>query len=378
MMKKLIHLALIFTTLVTSGCNLPQKPKPSDKIATISAQTIQALSTQLAGGTPQPATDGNPTLPPTITLPPLITFTPLPTILPTAVPSATSVPVPCDRGSFIGDVTIPDGTIMTPGVVFTKTWQLKNNGTCSWNTNYALVFTDVGNAMNGPVSKPLIASGTVEPGQTIQVSLDLTAPTSEGTYRGEWKLRNANGVVFGIGLGADMPFWVEIKVSTSLKFTDLLCSAEWKSGAGTLTCPGSDGDSKGFVFKVDKPTLENGTVDNEPALVMAPQAVTDGQITGKFPAIKVPANSFFRAVIGCTSKTGSCSVKMKVLYQAAGEAEATLGEWTETADGKMTGVAVDLQALGLSGKQVTFKLVVEANGSPSQDKVFWLLPRISP
>jgi hypothetical protein len=112
--------------------------------------------------------------------------------------------------------------------------------------------------------------------------------------------------------------------------------------------------------------------------VMAPQAVTDGQITGKFPAIKVPANSFFRAVIGCTSKTGSCSVKMKVLYQAAGEAEATLGEWTETADGKMTGVAVDLQALGLSGKQVTFKLVVEANGSPSQDKVFWLLPRISP
>jgi hypothetical protein len=377
-MKKFLYVCMVFIFLVAAGCNLPKKQNPSDEIATISAKTIQALSTQLAGGTPLPPNGGNPTLPPTITLPALFTLTPLPTSLPTAVPSATNIPVPCDRASFLGDVTIPDGTLMTPGATFTKTWSLKNNGTCSWNTNYALVFANVGNAMNSPVSKALITSGTVEPGQTIQVSLDLTAPTTEGTYHSEWKLRNANGAVFGIGLSADMPFWVEIKVSSSLKLTDLLCSAEWKSGAGTLPCPGTDGDIKGYVYKVEKPVLENGSVDNEPALFMGPQAVTDGQISGKFPSLKIPANSFFRSVIGCSTSTGSCNVKMKVLYQASGEAEATLGEWTETADGNMTGINVDLQALGLSGKQVTFTLIVNANGSASQDKVFWLLPRVSP
>ena len=65
--------------------------------------------------------------------------------------------------------------------------------------------------MGGPASKQL-TSGTVAPGATMDVSVDLTAPSSPGTYKGYWKLRNGSGVNFGIGAGGTNPFWVEIKV----------------------------------------------------------------------------------------------------------------------------------------------------------------------
>ena len=72
-------------------------------------------------------------------------------------------PAGCDRAQFIADVTVPDGTSFAPGIGFSKTWRLKNVGTCTWTTAYALVF-DTGEKMGGPdlVSLP----NTVTPGQT--------------------------------------------------------------------------------------------------------------------------------------------------------------------------------------------------------------------
>src|ERR1700690_4030842 len=52
----------------------------------------------------------------------------------------------CNWAQFIADVTIPDGTSVTPGATFTKTWRLKNIGNCTWSTSYALVFSS-GTAM---------------------------------------------------------------------------------------------------------------------------------------------------------------------------------------------------------------------------------------
>ena len=50
-----------------------------------------------------------------------------------------------DRAQFVADVTVPDGTRYDPGATFTKTWRLKNIGTCTWTTSYTLVF-DSGDA----------------------------------------------------------------------------------------------------------------------------------------------------------------------------------------------------------------------------------------
>jgi hypothetical protein len=136
------------------------------------------------------------------------TTEPEPTLVPTATP--TPIETGCtDRIDFVTDVTVEDGADFDPGEDFTKTWRLRNAGTCSWTSSYDLVFSH-GDAMGGPAVKAL--PGVVSPGQTLDLSVDLTAPDSEGGYQGYWLLRNGDGALFGLGAGADVAFWVEIEV----------------------------------------------------------------------------------------------------------------------------------------------------------------------
>ena len=120
-------------------------------------------------------------------------------------------PLACtDRASFVADVTIPDGARVAPGVQFVKTWGLRNRGTCAWTADYALVFAG-GAPMGAAPAVPL--GRTVAPGEVATLSVTLTAPAAAGTYRGAWRLRNAQGVTFGIDNSADGTFWVEITVA---------------------------------------------------------------------------------------------------------------------------------------------------------------------
>ncbi len=84
---------------------------------------------------------------------------------------------------WVKDVTVPDGTEFAPGDTFTKTWRLKNVGTCTWNNDYDLVF-DSGDKMGGSNVED-INIGNVAPGDEVDISVDLTAPGSVGTYRGK-------------------------------------------------------------------------------------------------------------------------------------------------------------------------------------------------
>jgi hypothetical protein len=59
---------------------------------------------------------------------------------------------------------------------------------------------------------PQLFPKEVVPGQTIDLSVALTAPASNGTYRGNWMLQNENGDRFGLGIDGDKPFWVQITV----------------------------------------------------------------------------------------------------------------------------------------------------------------------
>ena len=195
-----ILLALAFGL---TSCNMPVGT-PTEPPATAAYRTVEAQLTRVAETLPT-STVEVPTLPATFTPPP--SFTPPATI--TTLPTFTQTVVPCDRAQFVTDVTVPDGADYAPGATFTKTWRLRNNGTCTWTSGYALVF-DSGDAMGGPASQQL-TTGTVAPGQTIDVSVNLTAPATNGTYRGNWRLRNASGVVFGIGPAGNNPFWVEIE-----------------------------------------------------------------------------------------------------------------------------------------------------------------------
>lgn len=111
--------------------------------------------------------------------------------------------------TFLGDVNVPDDTQFSPGTEFTKTWRLRNGGTCPWTTDYSLVPVG-GDEIPGPESVPL--EEVVAPGQTVELSVDLTAPEELGTYRTNWQLADPNGEPFGIGGNPDEAFWLQIEV----------------------------------------------------------------------------------------------------------------------------------------------------------------------
>jgi hypothetical protein len=121
----------------------------------------------------------------------------------------TATPFPCNQGSFVGDVTVPDGKLFSAGTTFEKIWRLQNTGQCSWTPAYALVAVG-GDLLGGPTVVPL--THNVNPGETIDLSVTLTAPSTPGNYQGSWMLRSADGVLFGLGSTADKPFWARIEV----------------------------------------------------------------------------------------------------------------------------------------------------------------------
>lgn len=163
--------------------------------------TIQAIVTQTVYAMTQNAPSSTP-VPATITAIPA-TSTPVPTN--TSLPTAVSY---CDWVTFVKDVTIPDGTKFLAGETFTKTWRLQNRGTCTWTSDYMLVFSS-GDSMGSTTAVRL--PGNVSPGQTVDVSVTLTAPSRRGQYVGYWMLRNPSGALFGYGDNANRAFYVEIR-----------------------------------------------------------------------------------------------------------------------------------------------------------------------
>jgi len=95
---------------------------------------------------------------------------------------------------FLMDVNVPDGTHFAPGAAFTKTWRLRNSGSCTWDASYRLNFIS-GEQMNGPESMAL--GETVPPGAEVDISIELVAPQADGRYRGQWQLVAPDGTGFG-------------------------------------------------------------------------------------------------------------------------------------------------------------------------------------
>jgi hypothetical protein len=166
--------------------------------------------------------------------------------LPPPISGPSLTPNPCNQAMFIYDVTIPDGTIMSPNQSFTKTWMLRNIGTCTWNSGYHLVFVS-GDPMGGSVS-PLLTKGAVLPGQSVEASVSLKAPALAGTYQGYWKLSDANGNLFVL---QDAPFWVKIKVVTTGTITIWLDAVSYESGSVTANGSVSGGINTGDTVDKD-------------------------------------------------------------------------------------------------------------------------------
>jgi len=136
---------------------------------------------------------------PTNTPLPTNTIVPSPTIglLTNATPLGTSAvanpTASCYRMAYVNDVSVPDDTVMTPGQAFTKTWKVKNTGTCAWDAGFQFAFTG-GNAMNGAtytLPQSVAANGEID------ISVSMTAPSTVGVARGNWRMSTAAGQFFG-------------------------------------------------------------------------------------------------------------------------------------------------------------------------------------
>jgi hypothetical protein len=207
----ILFIALILTTL--ASCNFSQATLSSKEIRTYAANTAAVLQTQSQAGGPgaaaqiqMPSVD-QPAAP-SSTPQPTLTLTPLPSA--TATHTVTLTPIPCNWAQYISDVTYADDTKVPPSWTIEKTWRLKNIGTCTWTSGYQLIF-DHGDRMDAPDWVQL-TTGTVAPGATVDVTVTLQTPAADGTYQGYYKLRSADSQVFGIGAGANTPFWIRVKV----------------------------------------------------------------------------------------------------------------------------------------------------------------------
>jgi hypothetical protein len=139
---------------------------------------------------------------------------------------------------------------------------------------------------------------------------------------------------------------------------------------------GSDDDPDGAAKVKDNVLLEDGKTSAKILATFPPQ-VEDGVIQGLYPEYTVQAGDRFQARIGFIARSdgacGSGDVVFLLQYRE-GSSIRTLAEWSETCNGRLKGVDVDLASL--VGKKVRFILAVDANGAHQDDLAIWASPRI--
>jgi hypothetical protein len=120
-------------------------------------------------------------------------------------------PICLDSMTFVRDITLDNERLtvfpeVNPGEAFQKGWQVKNTGTCTWTQSYFLKFVRGNDPAAQMGGQPTSISGTVAPGDTYDLTVDLVAPQQAGKYVGYWQMHNAEGVPFG------QTIWVAIQV----------------------------------------------------------------------------------------------------------------------------------------------------------------------
>lgn len=197
-MKIKLSIGFLVFALILTACApaTPIDPTPDvNAVRTSAANTVVAeLTLTAVSFTPTSA-------PPTDTPEPTPTETQI-TIVSTD-PTQIALGTPgalCDDYDFdisTLDVTVPDGTPMTPGQEFVKTWKIKNTGICTWNTEYQAIFSYSSPPNEDMDAQPIPLASLVAPGQEVEVSVQFKAPTTPGEYTGYWTMVNAAGIPFG-------------------------------------------------------------------------------------------------------------------------------------------------------------------------------------
>jgi len=216
MTKKLMILmtaSLLLVLVIMGGCSGSNTNQDPGYAYTLAAGTVQAELTRISALTPsatptlEPTATNTPEPPtPTVMQPSPAATTPV-VLIPSAtqaiiLPVGTSTP---DNAKWMADVTIPDNSPIAPNAKFTKTWRILNAGTTTWNKDYRLIFIDT--MKDGSFTGQLLGTikevnltKDVKPNESIDVSVDMVAPGTTGTYTSYWRMLNPEGLLFGESL----------------------------------------------------------------------------------------------------------------------------------------------------------------------------------
>lgn len=195
-----VQIILVVGALFLASCGGGNVPEGTptltvDQIQTYAVSTFSSALTLTAiaapTDTPSPTVTTAPTL---ATLPTTIGSTPFGAAGTAGAPvTGGGTTASCYGLTFVSDVTIPDNTQMDPGEAFTKTWKVQNSGSCAWEAGFK--FKSTGGVGMG--SSEVTISSSVAAGATYDISVPMTAPTSNGTARSNWRMSTAAGQFFG-------------------------------------------------------------------------------------------------------------------------------------------------------------------------------------
>ena len=195
---------------------------------------------------------------------------PTPTLItPTAAvtPTGTTTPPPCTMSAaLLQDLSIPDGTILKPGQQFTKTWRVQNNGSCDWE-NYKLVFVR-GSLMGGnsPTLLPMVSSGN-----TLDISLELFAPSYQGEYSGFWQIQSDQGSL----IGPELHYTIRIPGPTATNTATATATA-------TPTATATATPTSTYTPTITATPTATATATSTPTFTPTPTATTTATFTPTF------------------------------------------------------------------------------------------------
>jgi uncharacterized protein YkwD len=207
-MRKKLLVVLIFLVWTIPACGTQA---PMETAVPITPETRVATVTEAPTAAETPST---PSVEASATTTP---ETPIPTN-----------PADCtNSAAFVTDVTVADNDIIPGGTTFTKTWRIKNTGTCVWNPNYTLSHYSE-ETMLAPASVPL---SVTYPGQTVDISVNLTASSADGKHTAYFVIKSPAGLIMKID--NDSRLWVVINVSSQV--------AAATQNAGSIPVTGGEG-----------------------------------------------------------------------------------------------------------------------------------------
>jgi Ig-like domain from next to BRCA1 gene len=112
---------------------------------------------------------------------------------PSSASSPTGPLMSGDASLFVRDVTFPDYSKVHTNERFTKIWELKDDGTVKWAGRYLAA---LGPSSGGCKYPSRVRIPATDPGRTVDIRVNVTAPASPGMCFVTWKMVTRSGSLY--------------------------------------------------------------------------------------------------------------------------------------------------------------------------------------